>query len=463
MLLTTLPGGMRMPTLPPTIIALLIPFVPLFSSRVWTHAQVLLSGAILTPAQRTVTAALRITGHAQIKQFHRYHRVLSRARWSGLAVGRVLLRLLAAAFLPAGPLVIGVDETIERRRGKKIAAKGIYRDAVRSSHSHFVKASGLRWICLMLLVPIPWAGRIWALPFLSALAPSERYDSERGRRHKGLTDWAWQLLLVVRRWWPERPIVAVADSGYAAITFLDRCRHACAAITVVTRLRLDAALYEPAPPRRPHQTGRPRLKGKRLPTLAARATDPMTTWTPLVLPQWYGASERTIEITSGCAIWYHTGLPPVPIRWVLIRDPHGLFATQALLSTDLEAAPAQIIAWFVRRWQMEVTFEEARRHLGMETQRQWSEQAIRRTTPVLLGLFSLVTVLADRQVRDGKGAVRQAAWYHKAAPTFADALACVRREIWAFETFRMSHCGTDMIELPRTLVERLTETLCYVP
>jgi DDE superfamily endonuclease len=199
MLLTTLPGGMRMPTLPPTIIALLVPFVPLFSTRVWGHAQTLLTGAILAPAQRTVTATLRITGHAQTKQFHRYHRVLSRARCSALAVSRVLLRLLIRTFVPDGPIIVGVDETIERRRGTKIAAKGIYRDAIRSSHSHFVKASGLRWICLMLLVPIPWAQRIWALPFLTALAPSERYDTEHGRRHKSLTDWAWQSLLVVRR------------------------------------------------------------------------------------------------------------------------------------------------------------------------------------------------------------------------------------------------------------------------
>jgi hypothetical protein len=451
-----------MPTLPPTIIALLAPFVPLFSARVWRHAQVLLTGAILAPAQRTVTAALRITGHAQTKQFHRYHRVLSRARWSALAVSRVLLRLLIQTFVPDGPLVVGVDETVERRRGKQIAAKGIYRDAVRSSHSHFVKASGLRWVCLMLLVPIPWAKRVWALPFLTALAPSERYDTEHGRQHKSLTDWAWQLLLVVRRWWPERPLVAVADSSYAALPFLDRCRHAVAAITVVTRLRLDAALYEPAPPRRPHQMGRPRLKGPRLPTLAVRAADPTTAWMRLVVPQWYGIGERTVEIASACAVWYHAGLPPVPIRWVLIRDPEEKFATQALLCTDLDAAPAQIIAWFVRRWQMEVTFEEARRHLGMETQRQWSEQAIRRTTPVLLGLFSLVTLLANRHLRDDKDVLRQATWYRKDAPTFADALAVVRRELWAHETFRLSACRGEMVQLPRALVERLTETLCYI-
>jgi hypothetical protein len=137
------------------MIAALAPFAPLYSRRVWHHVQVLLVGGILAPAHRTVAAALRVTGLAQPRQLHRYHRVLSHARWSGLATGRVLLHLLVAALVPEGPLLFGVDETLERRRGKKIAAKGIYRDAGRSSHSHFVKASGLRWACLMLLVTVP--------------------------------------------------------------------------------------------------------------------------------------------------------------------------------------------------------------------------------------------------------------------------------------------------------------------
>jgi DDE superfamily endonuclease len=450
-----------MPTLPPPMIAVLAPFAPLFSRRVWPHAQVLLAGAILAPAHRTVAAALRVTGLAQVGRFHRYHRVLSHARWSGLTAGCVLLRLLVAAFAPDGPLVFGVDETLERRRGRKIAAKGIYRDAVRSSRSHFVKASGLRWVCLMLLVRVPWADRVWALPCLTALAPSERYDAERGRRHKTLTDWARQLLRAVRRWWPDRPIVAVADSTYAALEFLAACRSWREPVAVVTRLRLDAALYAPAPPRRPGQVGRPRLKGGRRPTLAAVAADRATAWAGLMVAQWYGRGERRVEVVSATAVWYHCGLPPVPIRWVLIRDPLGHFETQALLCTDVDATPERILAWFVRRWQLEVTFEEVRRHLGIETQRQWSELAIRRTTPALLGLFSLVTLLADQQLSRPAPAVRQAAWYHKPRPTFADALAAVRRELWWHRTFQLSAPADDVVKLPRRLVEHLTETLCY--
>lgn len=451
-----------MHTLPPAMILLLRPFAPLFSRRVWIHAQVLLIGALLAPAQRTVAAALRVVGLGQSPHFQRYHRVLNRASWSSLAVSRVLLRLLVAAFVPDGPLVVGVDETLERRTGAQIAAKGVYRDAVRSSHSHFVKATGLRWVSLMLLAPIPWAKRVWALPFLTALAPSERANAAAGKRHKALTDWAWQLLLVVRRWLPDRAIVAVADSGYAAIRLLARCIALPQPIAVITRLRLDAALYEPAPPRLPGQIGRPRRKGARLPTLAARASDPTTCWQAVTVTDWYGKGERTVALASETAVWYHTGLPPVPMRWVLIRDPQGKFATQALLCTDLEAAPAQIIAWFVRRWQMETTFEEARRHLGVETQRQWTDTAIRRTTPALLGLFSLVTLLAHPHLTASPCQIRQAAWYRKRVPTFADALALVRQEIWAHETFRISSDETEMVQVPRALVERLTETLCYV-
>jgi DDE superfamily endonuclease len=460
-----------MPTLPGVMVAMLAPFAPLFSRRVWRHAQVLVAGALLAPAQRTVAAALRVLGLAETPSFHRYHRVLSHARWSGLAVSRTLLRLLVATFAPDGPLLVGLDETLERRWGKRIAARGIYRDPVRSSHGHFVKASGLRWVCLMLLVAVPWAGRVWALPFLTALAASERSDAARGRRHKTLPDRARQLLRTVRRWWPERELVAVADRTYAALDLLAACRAWRRPVTVVTRLRLDAALYAPAPPRRPRQAGRPRLKGARLPTLAAVAADPATAWTAVTVAPWYGTGGRRVELVSATAVWYHTGLPPVPLRWVLIRDPQGQFVPQALLCTDPQACPEAILAWFVRRWQLEVTFQEARRHLGLETQRQWSEPAIARTTPALLGLFSVVTLLAQathppvapaRPAAARARPLRCAAWYCKPAPTFADALALVRRDLWRHQTFQLSARGTEMVKVPRILVEHLTETLCYV-
>jgi DDE superfamily endonuclease len=313
----------------------------------------------------------------------------------------------------------------------------------------------------MLLVEVPWASRVWALPFLSALAPSERYAAKRGRRHKKITEWAWQLLLLLRRWYPQREIVAVADRAYASLKLLSRCRSLSKPVTFITRLRLDAALYEPAPPRRPGQRGRPRLKGERLPNLSEVADDPRTLWKLTTITNWYGERERMVEIASQTAVWYSTGLFAVPVRWVLIRDPKGEFKTQALLCTDLGADPQKIVCWFVMRWQLEVTFQEMRRHLGFETQRQWSDLAIRRTTPALLGLFSLVTLFAHGRMAQAAGAFRRAAWYHKSFPTFADALALVRKELWAQEPFYGSPAETDTIKVPRAFVERLTDAVCY--
>jgi hypothetical protein len=325
-------------------------------------------------------------------------------------------------------LIFGLDDTIERRRGKHIKAKGIYRDPVRSSDAHFVKASGLRWISLMLLAPIPWAARTWALPVLTALAPSERCCRERGQRHKKLTDWARQMILQVRRWLPERELVLVTDMGFAALELLAALSRR--GVICITRLRLDAALYEPAPPRRTGTKGRPRTKGARLPNLSDVLIRTSTRWRRVTVPGWYGEGDRVIEFCSATAVWCHSGKPVVPIRWVLVRDPLGRFSPQALLCTDPTRDPVQIIRWFMLRWQIEVTFQEARAHLGVETQRQWSDHAVARSTPCLLGLFSIVTLLAGQLHHQTRTAVWTDSWYRKSHPTFADALAAVRRQIW---------------------------------
>jgi hypothetical protein len=425
-----------MPHLPACFVGIIIAFAPLFVHRSWKHAQVLLIGAILAPGRRTVTNLLRIAGLSRERHFVNYHRVLSRAAWCLRGGARILLELLVEAFVPDGPIVMAVDDTIERRWGRRIKARGIYRDPVRSSDAHFVKTSGLRWMCLMLLAPIPWAGRVWALPFLTALAPSERFCCEQNRRHKTLIDWGRQLALQARRWLPRRDLILVTDSGFSALLFLDAMRRH--EVTTITRLRLDAALYEPAPERQPGTIGRPRKKGARLPTLSAVLIATSTHWQTVAVPGWYGAGERTIEIASATAVWRHGGLPVVPIRWVLIRDPENRFAPQALLCTDPTRDPAQIVGWFVRRWQVEVTFQETRAHLGIQTQRQWSDKAIARTTPCLLALFSIVTLLAARLPASERRHVAETAWYHKPQPTFSDALASVRRAIWREQALVMS-------------------------
>jgi hypothetical protein len=298
------------------------------------------------------------------------------------------------------------------------------------------------------------------LPFLTVLAPSERYHQERNQPHKVLTDWARQMITQVRAWLPERRLVVVADSTYAAIELLAACQGLTQPVALITRLRLDAALYDPAPAHLPGQRGRPRKKGARQPSLAARLNDPATIWQEASV-QWYGGSTRTLQLASGTAVWYHGGLPPVSLRWVLIRDPEGKFEPQALLSTSCELRPEQIVEWFVMRWQLEVTFEEARAHLGVETQRQWSDLAILRTTPALLGLFSLVTLFAHYLLQGQRLPIRQAAWYTKELPTFSDTLAFVRQQLWPVTISWMSSDDTDCVKIPKVLLDRLTDALAY--
>jgi hypothetical protein len=315
----------------------------------------------------------------------------------------------------------------------------------------------------MLLAPIPWAKRVWALPFLTVLAPSARYYQGRKRSHKKLTDWARQVLLQVRRWLPGRKLVVVMDASFAAIDFLWQVAKLAHPITLIARFRLDAALYAPAPKRKPRQMGRPRKKGKRLPTLEQALKDTRTHWKKVVIPDWYGQGRKKVEIVSSTAVWFHNGMPPLPIRWVLIRDPKGKFKPQALLCTDLAVSPEQILKWFVMRWQLEVTFHEVRDHLGVETQRQWSDWAIARTTPALLGLFSLVALLAHTHAHKGKIPVRQDAWYSKPLPTFSDALALVRQELWQHRYFQLSQKRLNIRKMQPELLNYLNNAAFYTP
>lgn len=455
--------------LPKEFLCLLLTFAPLFSKPRWRSAVVLVVGAIVTPGKRTVSAILRVMGLQHETQFQQYHRVLNRAVWSSRQVSRLLLEQLIKVFAPEGVLVMGIDDTIERRWGNRIAARGIYRDPVRSSRSHVVKASGLRWLSLMLLVPIPWANRVWAMPFLTVLAPSERYNLTHHRRHKtllvrlrrGEALWARQMLSQVRRWLPHRALVLVADSSFAALEWLEAVRQLPTAVAVVTRLRLDAALYDPAPERQPQQMGRPRKVGNRLPTLKALLDSTRRDWQALTMTGWYGGRTCELQVLSETAVWYHSGLPAVPIRWVLVQDPKGKAAPQAFLSTDLSATPEQILQWYRQRWQLEVTFEQVRAHLGVETQRQWSDLAILRTTPALFGLFSLVTLLAHQLQTHQPFVLPQSAWYQKSLPTFIDALAAVRRSLWATRLFPLSVETRTAEKVPPELLELWSDLLCY--
>lgn len=435
--------------LPQEIIVLLAPFAQLFSNRVWLHAQILVLGAILSPNKRTVTAALRVMGLARERRFTNYHRVLNRAQWSARQASKILLGLIVLVLVPLGaPIVLGADDTVERRSGRKIKAKGCYRDAVRSTKKHIVRCFGLKWVSMMVLVAVPWARRVWALPFLTVLCwPKGR--SKKGR-HKTSVDWVRQMIKQVRRWLPLRQLVLVVDGGFAAVSLAWAC--VSLRVVMVSRMRLDAALYHPPAPQPKGKRGPKPLKGKRQRSLKTWAACSDTPWQEIET-LWYGGKRKQLLIFSRTALWYTPGWAPVEIRYVLVRDPEGELRDEAFFCTDPQATPEQILHWVIMRWSVEVTFEEARAHLGVETQRQWSDKAIARTTPALFGLFSLVTLLALYLSHGGRIPVEQTAWYHKAEPTFSDCMALVRRHIWCARYLVNSASKAEFVQLPREALD----------
>jgi hypothetical protein len=437
-------------------------FAPVFSERIWDWAQVLVMGAILAPGRRTVASILRVMGLGQERQFQNYHRVLNRARWSGQAVSERLLRLLLAAFVPAeAALVLGADETLERRRGAKIAGLGCFRDAARSTAKNKVKSMGLRWVSMMLLVHVPWNQRVWALPFLTVLAPNRASNQAGGKRHKTSLDWIEQMTSQVRRWLPGRRLVLVVDGGLAALKLALSCQHYREPITYVTRLQLNARLFDLPPERKAGQRGRQRIVGERQVKAADRLNAPASDWQNGEVV-WYDGQGRSVRFQSQLALWYTCGKPPVLGRWVLLHAPaHKHLKACLLFATDPNATPEQIITWFIMRWSIEVTFEEVRAHLGFETQRQWNPLAVARSSPALLGLFSLVTLLAQHLSASSGLSHRSTAWYTKPEATFSDCIALVRTTLWTQTQFPTARCSPRSVNIPLSLLDTWLEALAY--
>ena len=446
-------------TLPPEIMPIIGAFAPVFSERVWDWTQVLIIGAILTPGKRTVTSILRVLGMSDEKQFQNYHRVLNRAAWSPLQASQILLGLLVTAFSVAGAnLVFAADETLERRQGDKIEDKSVFRDAARSSKKHLVTSFGLRWMCMALLVSVPWSKRVWALPFLTVLAPSKKTNEANGKRHKTSIRWVMQMIGQVCRWLPERDLVLVVDGGLVSLELGQRCLQY--GVTLVGTLNITARLFDWPGEQPTSKRGKKPKKGQRQPTLRERLADPATRWQRIIVP-WYQGKKRVLDITSGLSLWHREGQDPLPIRWVLVRDPLGKLKTSVYFTTNLSASSLQILAWVIMRWGIEVTFEELRAHLGFETQRQWSTKAIQRTSPAILGLFSLIVLLAHHLLGDAPLPVRSAAWYAKSEATFSDVIAFVRFYLWTHTKFANSQANTRPLPISHSLLAGLLETLCY--
>jgi hypothetical protein len=453
------------------MVAVVMAFAPWFSAPVFANAQVLLWGTLLARGPRTVTAALRALGRSDEPHWTNFHRVLNRAVWSGLGVAGTLL-VLVLRLVPGAEVVVAIDDLLERRTGERITGRGVYRDPLQSSRAHQSKSAGLRWVVAAVMVRVAWSRRAWALPVLTTLArppqiqtrkskaakaakaagvayappkPARRArrvalgsprlsTAERPRqgctRHKTTIDLAAQLLAWLGRQLPNHQLVAVLDGAYSAHKLLEGARRRKVR-ALVTRLHWKAQLYEmPAP-------GAATQLGARAPSPEQRRAALSTLWRQ-VRVRWYGGRHQELFVTTFTALWTKAKARPVPVRVVLTLNPtpaSGAARQECIVCTDLAASPEQIIEWFVLRWNVEVTFEESRRHLGVQTQRQWSELAIARTTPALLGLFSLVTLMAQALPTGARVPIRSAAWYAKTDVTFSDCLAVVRRELWRARLF----------------------------
>jgi hypothetical protein len=481
--------------IPQEMVAIVGAFAPLFSERVWGHAQVLIWGSLLARGPRTVASALRAMGKSQERHFTNYHRVLNRAVWSGLAAGGTLL-VLVLGLVPGTQVLVAIDDVLERRTGEHIGGRGVYRDPLMSSRAHQSKSAGLRWVVAAVLVRLPWSRRVWALPVLSVLAkppvhktrkskaaqaakaagtpylpPKRKRTKPRGtlksrklttvepprqgvpRRHKTTLDIAVQMLGWLSRHVPARRLVAVVDGAYSA--------HKLAAgalrrgVYLVTRLHWDAQLY--AVP----EAGSTAKLGARVASPRQHLTALSSVWQEAEVA-WYGGRRKQIFLTSFTAIWAKGGRDEVAVRVVVSLDPkpdRGKVREECFLCTDLGASPQQIVEWFVLRWNEEVTFEEARRHLGIETQRQWAPKAIARATPALLGLFSIVTLMTAALRPDGKVEIGRAAWYDKTEATFSDCLALIRRELLRARLLSTPPSRGGVEALPAPTIEAILDAL----
>jgi hypothetical protein len=442
----------------PEVVAVLQTFAVAFTRPGFAHAVVLLYGAILASGRRTVAAALRAVGLRDERHFTSYHRVLNRAVWSPLRLSRLLLQLIVSTLLPPhAPVILLIDGTLVRRTGRRIAWKGRFHDAVRSQKGHVATSEGVHWLCLAVLVPVPWSSRPWALPFLSVPTLTPATSARLGRRHRTTPEYADVLVRLVRRWQPDREIVLVGDSAFAVVELGHTCR--ARGMRLISRLVFNAQLYDPVPPQPTRKPGPKPTKGPRQPKLTDRLTEPATAWQTYAVP-WYGQQTTTLELATGTALWHTDGLAPLPIRWVLVRNAPGRRPPVALFCTDPRVSAEQIVSWYVDRWHIESTFEEVRAHLGLETQREWSTRAVGRATPCLLGLFSLVVLLAHA-LHPEDLPTRRAAWYPKTESTFIDALAAVRRHLWASRNWPTALSTPAPADSSAPLLYALVEAAAY--
>jgi DDE superfamily endonuclease len=445
-----------LPSLPKAAEPLVCAFSVAFTARTFQRVLILILGAILSLRRRTVTAILQTVGPLAEGHWSDFHRVLCRASWSCWPLAKVLAALVLELIPEDQPVIVPVDDTTPQHKGKRVYGKGCHYDAVRSTHSHVVWVWGHKWVTLAINVKFPFARRPWALPVLCALYRPAELNRKEDRRHKTPARLAMQLVAALIHWFRQRKFVLLGDGGYASHELARFCHRHRGHVTLVSRFHGDANLYEPPPAKRRGNTGRPRLKGCKLP---APADVVKRSKRNRFTVSWYGGKTRRVELVSGTAHWYKGGDGLVPVRWVFVHDLGGTHRDEYFYSTDATLAPDQIVSLFTGRWSIEVTFEEVRAHLGFTTTRNRSAKSVLRTAPCLLGLFSLVSLIFTRHERRTEVKPLCSPWYFKNEATFSDAITTVRRLCWA-EVLKRSPRHTAVIKLPPRLRLTLLDHLC---
>lgn len=448
------------------IILLIQNFAPAMSASSFKNALILIYGSILAPGKRTVTSALKAAGLTD-PNFHKFHRVLSRNTWSAQEMSMILLGLLIQAFIPkAGNITLVADETLERRQGKRIRIKGWYKDPIRSNGGKIVTSQGIRWLSVMLLVKTKWSSREWALPFFTVPTLSEKVCNKVNKTHRTSAWWVVYILEKISKRFPERKITLVGDGGFAVVGLVAGCQRL--KVNLISRFRPDGCLYDLPGEQPSNKRGPKPKKGARQMKLEDRLKDPATQWTKAIVP-WYAGNEKEVFYATGVSLWYTPGQLPVPIRWFLVKYEETDVRTGSkkwksscffCSETEEPVSVFEVIGGYTSRWNIEVTFEELRAHLGFETQRQWSSRSLERTTPCLFGLFSLVVLMAH-VLHPDKLPIESSSWYEKEEATFSDALGSVRSHLWSNMNYMKSSKLDDMRLIPCEIWNQMVKQVCY--
>ena len=395
-----------------------------FTRPTFLRVVVLALATLLTVGQRTVCNLLRTLGALAPGHPSSYHRVFSQRRWSSWRLAHALTQWVFDHLVPQGPVLLAGDDTVDGHKGAQVFGKGCHRDPVRSTHSLTVFRWGHKWVVLVVLVRVPWARRLWALPVLVALYRTPKDNTQAGRRHKTPTRLLRQLACVLLRWFRQRRFLLSADGNYGSHEMARFASRRRGRLTLVSKFYPDAQLYEPPPPY--SGSGRPRVKGAKLPTPEQEVA--ASTPTPLQVA-WYGGGQRDVEVVSGTGWWYQAGQGLVAVRWVFVQDVTGSHRDEYFFSTDVGMNAASVIETYVGRWNEETTFQEMRSYLGLETTRAWKGTTVLRMAPCLFGLYTVVTALY-RELPKRYRRVRGVDWAGKQDVTFSDAITAVRRWLW---------------------------------